>query len=70
MSFFDKIQGMDSVNEAILASINKTNASIIIITPFKVPEFLSCLSEIAYQNKKAKFLMTTHIDMGKYYDTI
>ena len=47
-------------------AIYRTKSSIIIVTPIVVPEILQTLSEIAFQKKAVRFMLTSHWDMNAY----
>ena len=48
----------------------RTMSSIIIMTPYVVPEILELISQVAYERKAQKFFYTTHWDLAQYGDII
>ncbi len=64
------IESKSILIQALIDMIIKTKSSIIIYTPFAIPEILQTASEFAYQRKSARFLLTCKWDMMAYGDII
>ncbi|MBN1214404.1 MAG: hypothetical protein JXA99_03070 [Candidatus Lokiarchaeota archaeon] len=58
--------GRQALVSCIKDAIYRTKSSIIIVTPIVVPEILQTISEIAFQKKAARFMLTSHWDMNAY----
>lgn len=64
------IVGKEAMIAAIKDAVFRTKSSIIVVMPAVIPEVLQVVSEYAYQKKAARFLLTSHWDMGQYGDII
>ncbi|MHA1688351.1 MAG: hypothetical protein ACTSUN_03275, partial [Promethearchaeota archaeon] len=58
--------GMKALISNIKDMIYRVKSSIIIVTPEVIPEILKFVSEIAYQKKAARFMLTSNFDLGVY----
>jgi len=58
--------GKDAMVAAIKDAIYRVKSSIIIVTPYVVPEILQVVSEYAFQKKAVRFMLTTHWDIQQY----
>ncbi|MHA1660657.1 MAG: hypothetical protein ACTSUT_16220, partial [Promethearchaeota archaeon] len=58
--------GRDALISCIKDAIYRVKSSIIIVTPVVIPEILQVISEIAFQKKAARFMITSHWDMNLY----
>jgi len=60
--------------EALIAlmrdAVYRVKSSVIIVTPVVVPEVLQVVSEIAFQKKSARFMLTSHFEMEQYSSII
>jgi hypothetical protein len=61
-----QVVGRDAMVAAIKDAVFRTKSSVIIVTPVVIPEILQVVSEYAYQKKAARFMLTSHWDMGQY----
>ncbi len=62
--------GVEALIAAIKDTIHRTKSSIIIVTPTVIPEILQLISQIAFQKKAARFLLTSHWNLAQYGDII
>lgn len=62
--------GRTALVAAIKDAVYRTKSSIIIVTPIVIPEILQVVSEFAYEKKAARFMLTSHWDMGAYGNII
>ncbi len=60
------VVGKDAMVAVIKDAIYRVKSSIIIVTPYVVPEILQVVSEYAFQKKAVRFMLTTHWDLQKY----
>ncbi|MFW9781298.1 MAG: hypothetical protein ACFFFB_03340 [Candidatus Heimdallarchaeota archaeon] len=60
------VVGKDAMISAIKDAIYRVKSSIIIVTPYVVPEILQIVSEYAFQKKAARFMLTSHWDLQQY----
>ena len=60
------VVGKDGMVAAIKDAIYRVKSSIIIVTPYVVPEILQVVSEFAFQKKAARFMLTSHWDLQKF----
>ncbi len=60
------VVGKEAMVAAIKDAIYRVKSSIIIVTPYVVPEILQVVSEFAFQKKAARFMLTSHWDLQKY----
>ena len=60
------VVGKDAMVAAIKGAIYRVKSSVIIVTPYVVPEILQTVSEYAFQKKSARFMLTSHWDLQKY----
>ena len=60
------VVGKDAMVAAIKDAIYRVKSSIIIVTPYVVPDILQVVSEYAFQKKAVRFMLTTHWDLQKY----
>lgn len=60
------VVGKDAMIAAIKGAIYRVKSSVIIVTPYVVPEILQTVSEYAFQKKSARFMLTSHWDLQKY----
>jgi len=60
------VQGKDAMIGAIKDAVYRTKSSIIIVTPYVVPEILQVVSEFAFQKKAARFMLTSHFDLSTF----
>jgi sugar-specific transcriptional regulator TrmB/uncharacterized protein YukE len=58
--------GRESLIAAIRDAVYRTKSSVIIVTPVVIPEVLQVVSEVAYQKKSARFMLTSHFEMNQY----
>ncbi len=58
--------GKKALVACIKDAIYRTKSSIIIVMPVVVPEILQVISEIAFQKKAVRFMLTSHWDMNAY----
>jgi hypothetical protein len=62
--------GIEALVAAIKDTIFRTKSSIIIVTPVVIPQILQLCSQIAFEKKAARFLLTSHWDLNRYGDII
>ena len=62
--------GVEALIAAIKDTIHRTKSSIIIVTPTVIPEILQLISQVAFQKKAARFLLTSHWNLAQYGDII
>jgi sugar-specific transcriptional regulator TrmB len=62
--------GVEALISAIKDTIHRTKSSIIIVTPTVIPEILQLCSQVAFQKKAARFLLTSHWNLAQYGDII
>jgi len=62
--------GVEALIAAIKDTIHRTKSSIIIVTPIVIPEILQLISQVAFQKKAARFLLTSHWNLAQYGDII
>jgi len=62
--------GVEALIAAVKDTIHRTKSSIIIVTPTVIPEILQLISQVAFQKKAARFLLTSHWDLARYGDII
>ena len=62
--------GVEALIAAVKDTIHRTKSSIIIVTPTVIPEILQLCSQVAFQKKAARFLLTSHWDLARYGDII
>ncbi len=60
------VVGKDGMIAVIKDAIYRVKSSIIIVTPFVVPEILQVVSEFAFQKKAVRFMLTSHFDIDRY----
>jgi len=60
------IIGKDAMVAAIKDAIYRVKSSIIIVTPYVVPDILQVVSEYAFQKKAVRFMLTSHWDIQAY----
>ncbi|NVM36778.1 MAG: hypothetical protein HWN81_14375 [Candidatus Lokiarchaeota archaeon] len=60
------VVGKDAMVAAIKDAIYRVKSSIIIVTPYVVPDILQVVSEYAFQKKAVRFMLTSHWDLQKY----
>ncbi|MHA1804874.1 MAG: hypothetical protein ACTSU4_10150 [Promethearchaeota archaeon] len=58
--------GMKALISNIKDMIYRVKSSIIIVLPEVIPEILKFVSEIAYQKKAARFMLTSNFDLSVY----
>lgn len=62
--------GIEALIAATKDTIHRTKSSIIIVTPTVIPEILQLISQVAFQKKAARFLLTSHWNLAQYGDII
>ncbi|MFX0154832.1 MAG: hypothetical protein ACFE9Q_09925 [Candidatus Hodarchaeota archaeon] len=60
------VVGKDAMIAAIKDAVYRVKSSIIIVTPYVVPDILQVVSEYAFQKKAARFMLTSHWDLQQY----
>ncbi|MFX1595066.1 MAG: hypothetical protein ACFFBK_03280, partial [Promethearchaeota archaeon] len=60
------IVGKAALVAAVKDAVYRTKSSIIIVTPYVVPEILQIVSEYAFQKKAARFMLTSFWDLNQY----
>ena len=60
------VVGKDAMVAAIKDAIYRVKSSIIIVTPYVVPDILQVVSEYAFQKKAVRFMLTSHWDLQRY----
>ncbi len=60
------VVGKDAMIAAIKDAVYRVKSSIIIVTPYVVPEVLQVVSEYAFQKKAVRFMLTSHWDLQQY----
>ncbi|MFX0021937.1 MAG: hypothetical protein ACFE9S_06395 [Candidatus Hermodarchaeota archaeon] len=60
------VVGKDAMVAAIKDAIYRVKSSIIIVTPYVVPDILQVVSEYAFQKKAVRFMLTSHWDLQQY----
>ncbi|UCD02442.1 MAG: hypothetical protein JSV23_05380 [Promethearchaeota archaeon] len=60
------VVGKDAMIAAIKDAIYRVKSSIIIVTPYVVPDILQVVSEYAFQKKAVRFMLTSHWDLQQY----
>ena len=60
------VVGKDAMVAAIKDAIYRVKSSIIIVTPYVVPDILQVVSEYAFQKKAVRFMLTSHWDLKQY----
>ncbi|MFX1500284.1 MAG: hypothetical protein ACFFDH_04885 [Promethearchaeota archaeon] len=60
------VVGKDAMVAAIKDAIYRVKSSIIIVTPYVVPDILQVVSEYAFQKKAVRFMLTSHWDLQKF----
>ncbi|MFX1568939.1 MAG: hypothetical protein ACFFCV_11305 [Promethearchaeota archaeon] len=60
------VVGKDAMVAAIKDAVYRVKSSIIIVTPYVVPEILQVVSEYAFQKKAVRFMLTSHWDLQQY----
>ena len=60
------VVGKDAMIAAIKDAIYRVKSSIIIVTPYVVPDILQVVSEYAFQKKAVRFMLTSHWDLQRY----
>jgi len=60
------IVGKDAMVAAIKDAIYRVKSSIIIVTPYVVPDILQVVSEYAFQKKAVRFMLTSRWELDKY----
>ena len=58
--------GLEGLKQLVINNISTTKTLIHMILPLILPEFLSYVSEYAYKEKEAKFVLISHWDMNIY----
>jgi len=58
--------GKDAMVSAREDAIYRVKSSIIIVTPYVVPEILQVVSEYAFQKKAVRFMLTSRWEMDRY----
>ncbi len=60
------VVGKDAMVAAIKDAVYRVKSSIIIVTPYVVPEILQVVSEYAFQKKAVRFMLTSRWELDKY----
>jgi len=60
------VVGKDAMIAAIKDAVYRVKSSIIIVTPYVVPDILQVVSEYAFQKKAVRFMLTSHWDLQQY----
>lgn len=60
------IVGKDAMVAAIKDAIYRVKSSIIIVTPYVVPDILQVVSEYAFQKKAVRFMLTSRWELDQY----
>jgi hypothetical protein len=50
----------------IKGAIYRVKSSVIIVTPYVVPEILQVVSEFAFKKKAVRFMLTSHFPLDQY----
>jgi hypothetical protein len=58
--------GKDAMVAAIKDAIYRVKSSIIIVTPYVVPDILQVVSEYAFQKKAVRFMLTSRWELDQY----
>jgi len=61
-----QVIGKDAMVAAIKDAIYRVKSSVIIVTPYVVPEILQVVSEYAFQKKAVRFMLTSHFPLDQY----
>jgi len=61
-----QVIGKDAMVAVIKDAIYRVKSSIIIVTPYVVPEILQVVSEYAFQKKAVRFMLTSHFPLDQY----
>lgn len=61
-----QVIGKDAMVSAIKDAIYRVKSSVIIVTPYVVPEILQVVSEYAFQKKAVRFMLTSHFPLDQY----
>ena len=61
-----QVVGKDAMVAAIKGAIYRVKSSVIIVTPYVVPEILQVVSEYAFQKKAVRFMLTSHFPLDQY----
>jgi hypothetical protein len=61
-----QVVGKDAMVAAIKGAIYRVKSSIIIVTPYVVPEILQVVSEYAFQKRAVRFMLTSHFPLDQY----
>ncbi len=60
------VVGKDAMVAAIKDAVYRVKSSIIIVTPYVVPDILQVVSEYAFQKKAVRFMLTSHFPLDQY----
>ncbi|MFX1304953.1 MAG: hypothetical protein ACFE9X_16480 [Promethearchaeota archaeon] len=60
------VVGKDAMVAAIKDAIYRVKSSIIIVTPYVVPDILQVVSEYAFQKKAVRFMLTSRWELDQY----
>ncbi|MFX0040774.1 MAG: hypothetical protein ACFFCY_01370 [Promethearchaeota archaeon] len=60
------VVGKEAMIAAIKDAIYRVKSTIIIVTPYVVPDILQVVSEYAFQKKAVRFMLTSHWDLQQY----
>jgi sugar-specific transcriptional regulator TrmB len=60
------VVGKDAMIAAIKDAIYRVKSSIIIVTPYVVPDILQVVSEYAFQKKAVRFMLTSRWELDQY----
>ncbi|MHA1987978.1 MAG: hypothetical protein ACW98D_15185 [Promethearchaeota archaeon] len=61
-----QVVGKDAMVSVIKDAIYRVKSSVIIVTPYVVPEILQVVSEYAFQKKAVRFMLTSHFPLDQY----
>jgi hypothetical protein len=61
-----QVVGREAMIAVIKDAIYRVKSSIIIVTPYVVPEILQVVSEFAFQKRAVRFMLTSHFPLDKY----
>jgi hypothetical protein len=61
-----QVIGKDAMVAVIKDAIYRVKSSVIIVTPYVVPEILQVVSEYAFQKKAVRFMLTSHFPLDQY----
>ncbi|MFW9970843.1 MAG: hypothetical protein ACFFDF_11655, partial [Candidatus Odinarchaeota archaeon] len=60
------VVGKDAMIAAIKDAVYRVKSSIIIVTPYVVPDILQVVSEYAFQKKAVRFMLTSRWELDQY----